>query len=277
MKKTLIAAALLAAFANAQAFQSEGATTGGGTASGGVLDVGPTTFPDGHFHGPNGAPGVGFLNPSPGYIISLQSIDSFSYKGTVTPAGGAAFRRYQLLNYTHTGPGGGGTISTDFNWFKIPTISQQVYFGIATNPGTTTHTHDAFYVGDRTGHVVPTATTNYATVAVLAVPGTSSTALYNNLTGNLRYDVTAGTLKTATTTGVVSTLSGSGQTLAINANVNAAAGTFSGTSQHNGGTSVGSSVNGKFFGSGTTSAVAGIAKGGSGSGAYVASFGGIKQ
>ncbi|MDH0865034.1 hypothetical protein [Mitsuaria sp. GD03876] len=255
MKKTFIAAALVAAFGAAQAYDSQGGTTDAG-----IIKTGGATV---SFHGPIGAPGIALDGTN---YISLQSIDAFSYKDSATTSGGVAFRRYQLLGYTHAGPG--GTISTDLNWFKVPTISQNVYFGLATNPGTPNQ-HAAFYVGDRTGYALPTATTNYAAAGLLALPATTGSAPVI-LTGTLQYNTAAGTLNT---TG--SGLTGGGNTLALATSVNAGAGTFAGTALLN--STVSGTADGKFFGSGATSAVAGTAKGGSGSSAFVAGFGGIKN
>lgn len=277
MRKTLIAtAALLAAVGAAQADPAVGDTTNNA-----VYQAGPTTFPNGHFHGPNGAPGVGFAG-SGGYIISLQSIDPYTGNGSV-PSSGHTFYKYQLPGYTHSGPG--GTINATFNWARVPgatsqasasdpVIDRRVYFGLITDTsGTVTPTHAAFYTGDPTDRVVPTATTNYAAVAFLATPTTSASAPVV-LTGNLQYNTTSGTLNSANaSTGVDAALqqvSGT-STLQINTTVSGAA--FTGYSSYNGGVTAGSSVSGQFFGSGAGSAVAGMA---SGSG-YVASFGGIKN
>lgn len=280
MRKTLIATAVLLAAAAAQA-QSPAV---GSTTNNAVYQAGATTFPDGHFHGPNGAPGVGFAGAG-GYIISLQSIDPYTGNGTVSvPGTTVVFNRYQLLGYTHAGPG--GTITANFNWARVagaksqasaadPIVDRRVYFGLVTDTVGTTPVHDAFYTGDPTDRVVPTVTTNYAAVAFLAVPTTSASAP-EVLTGNLRYDTAAGTLKTATTAGAASTLTNGSYSLGIDTAVSGA--TFSGTSSFSGpGAASGSgNASGQFFGSGNGSAVAGIAKGSSGA-AYVASFGGIKN
>lgn len=271
MKRIAIAAALLAAFGAAQA-QSEGSTTNNAK-----YRAGGSTFPTGHFHGPFGAPGIGFAGAS-GYVISLQSIDSFSYKGSDTVSGNA-FRRYQLLGYSHSDPAN-GNITANFNWYKVPAISQQVYFGLVTDTVPATPVHDAFYVGDRTGYAVPTVNTSYAAAGLLAVPATSASDPVK----------LAGTLS-LTAAGAPSLLSGSlsgsntatpavVHTLSVSAtNFTTIVGGFTGTSTYSrtGGGSGAGSAEGKFFGSGATSALAGIAKGGSGANAYVASFGGIKN
>ncbi|KAF1047391.1 hypothetical protein [Xylophilus sp.] len=274
MKKTLIAAALFAVFGAAHAYDSVGTSTNNN-----IVQVGGSTFADTHFHGPNGAPGVGFVETSSGagdgFIISLQSINPYSYKDSSTTSGGVAFQRYQLLGYTHEDPEEGGTVSTNFNWFKVPTISQQVYFGIATNdPTSSTARRDAaFEVGDQTGCVVPNSATSYATAGFLVPSGyTSTTPII--LTGTLNLAVSG-----TTATSLSGDLSGSSYNLNIAANtINSTAGTFSGDSTLSGAATGSGTSSGHFYGSGTTSAVAGVAASDATSAtAYVASFGGIKN
>lgn len=261
-KKALLATALLAAFGAANAFNAQGAST-----KNAIVTTGGSTFANTHFHGPNGAPGVGFLgtNGQPQFIISLQSI-SLSSLQTGTPANESGFTRYYLPGYTHTGPGGGGSVETQFNWAQVPTTgtqAKQVYFGLATNAtgaeGAPAGTA-AFYVGDRDGFVTPASNTNYATVALLSQPSATSGASPTVLQGNL-----------ALVPGVSLTgnLTGAG-TLNINAtSVNANG--FSGASSYNGATG---ETSGQFFGGGTSSsALGGIANGSN----YVASFGGVAR
>ncbi|RMX03459.1 hypothetical protein D8I35_16380 [Corticibacter populi] len=244
MKKTVIATALLAVVGVASAFDSVGETTKS------FLNVGGSTFADTHFHGPNGAPGVGFAD----YVISLSSI-SFSALQVGSESG---FNRYQLLGYTH--PGVDGIENYNFNWAQVPTGNQEVYFGLVTN--TDSSDTAAFYVGDRTGWAIPTSNTSYTTVALVETTGNGSSpavlqGTLNLVNGNLN---TAGAGLTDGT-----------NTLVINTAVNAGAGTFSGTSAYN---SDSGTASGAFFGSGSSSAVAGVADGGS---AYQAAFGGIAQ
>lgn len=265
MKKTLVAAAILAVIgaAQAQTYNAQGDTTDAT-----IIKTGGATV---SFHGPIGAPGIALDGTN---YISLQSIDAFSYKDSATAPSGVAFRRYQLLGYSHAGPG--GTVSTDLNWFKVPAISQGVYFGLATNPGTPSQSA-AFYVGDKTGYAVPTSTTNYAATGLLALAGTAGTNPIV-LQGALQYDVSAGTLNTTGSGLSGKALNGTGGTYNLNiaTSVNATAGTFTGTSTLSGAAAGAGTADGQFFGSGTTSAVAGVAKGNSGA-AYSAAFGGIKN
>ncbi|WP_159916580.1 hypothetical protein [Pantoea sp. 18069] len=256
MKKTLIAAALFSVFA-AQA-QVTGASTNTG-----IVYVGASTVVGGPHSA--GKPGVGV--DTAGNIIDLGGIAAYTGNGSQAVSG-VTFSKYKLDGYQHVDEG--GTVSTNFNWFRIPSVAsagvaREVYFGLATEPAT--NAQAAFYVGDRTNYAVPTSNTNYATVAYLAAPGFSPTHV---LTGNLRYD-TAGTLKSETSAGVWSPLTSTTTTaLGINTNVNASTGTFTGSSTYGG---VTGTAKGEFYGAGTTSAVAGTA---SGTG-YVAAFGGIRN
>lgn len=266
MKRTLISAALLGAFGVAQA-QVEGGTTNNT-----IVQVGASTVNAGP-HKP-GKPGVGVDGSS---IIDLAGIDAFSFKGN-TPSGTASFRRYQLLGYSHT-PSGGTPVSTNFNWFKVPTITQEVYFGIASKPATSAHA--GFYVGDRTGYAVPTSATNYAAVGYVATPASSSTAL-TPLVGTLTLAFSGSS--PASLGGTLTQGAGAAkQTLVINATdfTTNGAGSFKGTSTYYAGTTAPGSANGnadgKFFGAGATSAVAGKAAGTYNGAAYVAGFGGIKN
>lgn len=260
MKKILIAAAVFSAFA-AQAQVTGFSTNTGITYVGAsTVNAGPHTA---------GKPGVGV--DSAGNIIDLGGIAAFTGNGSQAVSG-VTFSRHRLDGYQHVGSQG-GTVLTNFNWFRVPSVAsagvaREVYFGLATTPAT--NAHAAFYVGERNSYALPTSNTNYATVAQLAVPGSSSTDI---LTGNLRYD-TAGTLKTATTTGGAANLTSAatGATLGINTTVNASAGSFAGTSSYNSAVANGT-ARGQFYGAGTTSAVAGVA---SGTG-YVAAFGGIRN
>lgn len=265
MKKTLVAAAMLAVIgaAQAQTYNAQGDTTDDT-----IIKTGGATV---SYHGPIGAPGIALDGTN---TISLQSIDAFSYKDSAFAPSGVAFRRYQLLGYSHAGPG--GTVSTDLNWFKVPAISQGVYFGLATNPGTPNQSA-AFYVGDKTGYTAPSSTTTYAATGLLAVAGTAGTNPIV-LTGTLQYDTSAGQLNTTGTGLSGKALDGTGSTynLTIATSVNATAGTFNGSSSLSGGASGTGTANGQLFGSGTTSAVAGVAKGNAGA-AYSAAFGGIKN
>lgn len=264
MKKTMIAAALLATFGFAQA-QIVGDTT-----SSTIVQVGPSTVNAGP-HKPN-KPGVGVDGTS---IIDLAGIDTFSYKGTTT-SGTTAFRRYQLLGYSHT-PSGGTPVTTNFNWFKVPTITQEVYFGIATNPGTTS-AHAGFYVGDRTGYAVPTSNTNYAAVGYVASPTDSSTALVP-LTGTLALTV-SGSAPTLLEGTLSQGAGASKQNLVISATdfTTKGPGSFAGDATYYKGTGAAPAVNGsadgKFFGGAGSSAIAGKASGTYAGSAYVAGFGG---
>lgn len=262
MKKTLVAAAMLALIGAAQA-QTYNAQ--GGTTDDTIIKTGGATV---SYHGPIGAPGIALDGTN---TISLQSIDAFSYKDSATTSGGVAFRRYQLLGYSHAGPG--GTVSTDLNWFKVPAISQGVYFGLATNPGTPNQSA-AFYVGDKTGYSVPTSTTNYAATGLLAVASTTGTTPIV-LQGALQYDAVNGKVVT-TGTGLTGTPQGGGSSYTLSIDTTVSGGSFSGNSTLSGAASGTGSASGQFFGSGTTSAVAGVAKGTSGA-AYSAAFGGIKN
>lgn len=257
MKKILIAAAVLSAFA-AQA------QVAGHSTNTGVVYVGASTVVGGPHSA--GKPGVG-VNGA-GNIIDLGGIALFTGNGSQSVSG-ATFSKHKLDGYQHVDEG--GSVSTNFNWFRIPSVassgvSREVYFGLANEPASGAQA--AFYVGDRTAYAVPTSNTNYATVAF--VSGTSGTDV---LTGNLRYD-TAGTLNTATTAGGAANLvsATTGATLGIQTAVAAATGTFSGSSYYNS-ASVTGSARGEFYGAGTTSAVAGTATGAG----YVAAFGGIRN
>lgn len=255
MKKTLIVAALFSAFA-AQA-QVTGASTNTG-----VVYVGASTVVGGPHSA--GKPGVGV--DTAGNIIDLGGIAAYTGNGSQAVSG-VTFSKYKLDGYQHVDEG--GTVSTNFNWFRIPSVasagvSREVYFGLATEPATGAQA--AFYVGDRTSYAVPTSNTNYATVAYLA--GASGTDV---LTGNLRYD-TAGTLKTATTAGGAATLISPTTAATLGIDTTVTGGVFTGSSSYNSTVATGS-ASGQFYGAGTTSAVAGTA---SGTG-YVAAFGGIRN
>lgn len=265
MRKTLIAAALFSVFAGAQA---QTVDVGGFSTDTGIIRVAASTVETGPF-GPHHAnlPGIGFDTTT---FIDLQGISTSTYNvGTL-----AGFDYFRLPGYSHSDPAG-GVITTNLNWVRVPTAGNDVYFGLATNPGTTTNQNAAFYVGDRVGAAVPTSATSYTVGGLLALPATSASAPIE-LAGTL------GLVVSGATGSLSGTLSNSsGQSLAINPgaanNVNTSAGTFNGLASYNGGITTGSSVNGQFFGSGVgagNSAIAGTASGGSGSGAYVAAFGG---
>lgn len=263
MRKSLIAVALLAAFGAAQA-EIAGDSTDWGIVQPGesVVNGGPHTA---------GHPGIG-VDGSGNDVIDLAGIGPFSYKDSLTTSSGIAFDRFYFPGYTHSDPDG-GIISTNLNWFQVPTGSQEVYFGIATNPGSS-HQHAGFYVGDKTGTVVPTATTNYAAVGYLATPDLDSSSLIV-LTGDLQYS--SGTVKS-----IGNHLQGNGYTLEVGnitpgvlLNDVSNLGTSSVTNPNTGFSGTGKAA-GDLFGSGNGSAVAGVAKGTDGD-AYVASFGGIKN
>ena len=260
MKKTFIATALFAAFGIAQAAPIIGDSTSWTIVQPGesIVNAGPHT---------SGKPGIG-LDGSYTDTIDFAGINAFTYKATITPATGVSFTRHQLLGYTHSSAG--GTITKHINWVKV---NNDVYFGLASIPGTPNSQHAAFYVGERAGYAMPTTTTNYAAAGLLALPGTLASSPII-LTGVLQYDVGAATLNTTTP------LTDGAYTLAISSNVNAGAGTFGGasggTSTLSGSASGTGSVSGHFYGSGATSAVAGMAASTSGAN-YVASFGGIKN
>ena len=249
MRKTLIAAAMLATFGVTQAQTTEviGGTTNAGIINWGISNVGPAGP-----HKPD-YPGISVV---PGEIIDLDGISmSFLQKGTV-----AGYNRYYLPGYTHTDPNG-GIITTNINWARVPTVGEDVFFGLASTGST--NTHAAFYVGDRTSYAVPVSNTSYSVGGLLATPGTNA-ATPVVLTGTLNLAVS----------GANASLSGSLGSLEINPsvanNVNIANGTFDGISTYGGSTGT---TSGHFYGSGVgagNSAVAGIA---SGTG-YVASFGG---
>lgn len=278
MKQVLIATALLAAFGAAQAVTTVGDTTATTSTNAPVLiNVGGSDL-DGPTHGPYGAPGIG--EGASGTRISLQGIESFTRKTakdvTVTASGvSKTFTYHQLLGgFQHPNVPGAPTAPTsvDLNGIKVPLDTQKVYFGIASKETATsgTYVHQAWYVGDKDGYVVPTIATSYATVGLLGLQGTSGSSLVT-LQGTLNLAVSGGTASTLN-----GSLSGDGNTLQINTNVNATAGTFSGTStlSHPTSSNLGGAVSGQFFGSGNNSAVAGIADGGD---VYRAAFGGIKQ
>lgn len=267
MKKAVLAVAMLGAFSAAQA------TTVGNTAGASLVDVGPTTI--GGFHGPLGAPGIGVAGS--GQLISLQSIEPFTYIGTVS-SGSANFNQYQLPSgFVHPTPGP-GTTTVDMNGFKIPGIAQNVYFGLATSGTSSPYQQQSWYVGDQTGFAKPSATTNYDAVAILGTASTSGTAPII-LTGVLEYD--SGTDILSTPTPLID--SGSTHELVLTSNVISTSNPFGGTSEYwVSGTQVGTGdLEGRFFSASgssptTYSAVAGIAHGTSGV-AYEASFGGIEQ
>ncbi|MEJ2800831.1 hypothetical protein EC845_0701 [Comamonas sp. BIGb0124] len=254
MKKTLMFAALLAAgFAQAQTVVSDTTDPSNNIVYVGASDVnaGPHT---------SGKPGVGVVA---GEIINLGGILAYTNTNNPTSYGGYSFAKYQLNGYSHVEDG--GTISTNFNWFKVPAITQEVYFGIATEGAGTSSAHAGFAVGDQTGFVVPSTATTYATAGLLALDGSATiTTLQGDLTLAAGYGSLTGTL------------SGSGYALGISA-ASSSTGTFSGSSSlsGNGASGTGNS-SGHFYSSGTTSAIAGVANGTSGT-SYVAGFGGVAK
>lgn len=258
MKKILIAAAVFSAFAAQAQVTGHSTNTGVVYAGASTVNAGPHTA---------GNPGVGV--DAEGNIINLGGITRFTGDGSQLVAG-VTFNKYKLDGYQHIDPAD-GNVSTNFNWFRIPSVAsagvaREVYFGLATEPASGAQA--AFYVGDRTSYALPTSNTNYATVAYLSEAGGTHV-----LTGNLRYD-TAGTLNSATTAGVSAALTGTTttSTLGIDTTVNASTGSFSGNSRYNS-TAVTGNATGEFYGAGTTSAVAGTATGTG----YVAAFGGIRN
>lgn len=265
MQKTLIAIAMLAAFGAAQAVTTEGFATGPN-----YIEVGGATI--GGFHGPLGAPAIGEYGA--GARISLQSIEPFTGAGTVS-SGGVAFQKFQLLaGFNHPTAPGAPTEPTTvaMNGVKVPQISQQVYFGLATKETATPgqYAHQAWYVGDRDGYAVPGSTTNYAAVALLGLSGTSGSGL-KTLVGTVQYDQVSNIVKS---TG--SHLTNGTDTLQITSSA-ISGGAFGGSSAYSGAAGTGTgNLNGKFFGSGATSALAGVAQGTSGT-AYSAAFGGIRN
>lgn len=254
MKKTLMFAALLAAgFAQAQTVVSDTTDPSNNIVYVGASDVnaGPHT---------SGKPGVGVVA---GEIINLGGILAYTNTNNPTSYGGYSFAKYQLNGYSHVEDG--GTISTNFNWFKVPAITQEVYFGIATEGAGTSSAHAGFAVGDQTGFVVPSTATTYATAGLLALDGSAAiTTVQGDLTLAAGYGSLTGTL------------SGSGYTLGISA-ASSSTGTFSGSSSlsGNGASGTGNS-SGHFYSSGATSAIAGVANGTSGT-SYVAGFGGVAK
>jgi len=172
MKKTLMFAALLAAgFAQAQTVVSDTTDPSNNIVYVGASDVnaGPHT---------SGKPGVGVVA---GEIINLGGILAYTNTNNPTSYGGYSFAKYQLNGYSHVEDG--GTISTNFNWFKVPAITQEVYFGIATEGAGTSSAHAGFAVGDQTGFVVPSTATTYATAGLLALDGSAAiTSLQGDLT-----------------------------------------------------------------------------------------------
>ena len=211
MKKTLMFAALLAAgFAQAQTVVSDTTDPSNNIVYVGASDVnaGPHT---------SGKPGVGVVA---GEIINLGGILAYTNTNNPTSYGGYSFAKYQLNGYSHVEDG--GTISTNFNWFKVPAITQEVYFGIATEGAGTSSAHAGFAVGDQTGFVVPSTATTYATAGLLALDGSAAiTTLQGDLTLAAGYGSLTGTL------------SGSGYTLGISA-ASSSTGTFSGSSSLSG-------------------------------------------
>lgn len=267
MRKTLIAAAMLATFGvtQAQTTNVDGGTTASSIISVGISNVNAQPF------GPH-KPGYPGVSPDGSNYIDLDGISTSSrFVDTV-----AGFNHYYLPGYTHTAPGG-GTVTTHINWVRIPSAGEDVYFGLATNPGSSSHNHAAYHVGDRTGYAVPASNTSYSVGGLLATPGTAANDPVI-LTGTLSYVASyvsvTGTLSgTNTGSSTVHTLGISATDFSSNG-----PGTFNGTSTYSSSAGAsGSGVSsGHFYGNGAgagNSTIAGIANSTSGD-AYVASFGG---
>ncbi|WP_133490497.1 MULTISPECIES: hypothetical protein [Alcanivorax] len=266
MKKAVLMTALMVAVTGAQAV-----TLQSGTAGPDIVDVGGATI--GGFHGPLGAPAIGVHDS--GELISLQSIESFTFHDYVTSEG-VDFAHHQLApGFIHTNPQPGEeALGIGMDGIKIPDVGKDVYFGLASVEGTSANQHQAWYVGDQDGFVLPTSSTDYAAVALLALPTTSVNSP-EILTGELTLNVSG----TSSLSGTLTNGSGATQNnLLIQATGNDA---FSGTSTYYVGTgsapSSNGSVTGHFFGNGSTgnSALAGVAEGNSVD--YVASFGGVQK
>lgn len=266
MKKAIIASALLAVFGAASAFDASGGATNES-----IVIVGGSTLSG--FHGPVGAPGIGFIgaDEQPQFVISLSSISLPMLEVSSSEIG-----RYYLPGYPHAEPGEepGPTINTAFNWAQVPTGAEEIYFGLATNDANATHAGTAaFYVGDREGYQAPANGTSYAVSGLLASSDSTSGASPVELTGalSLNADNSALSGNLASENNV--------ENLIINANtVDTDQGVFSGGVIYVGelaGYDANGSVNGQFYGSGSSAALAGIVNGGDAG--YVASFGGIAQ
>ncbi|VCU69154.1 hypothetical protein PIGHUM_01214 [Pigmentiphaga humi] len=293
MKHTVIALAILAASGAAQAQTVSGSVNTGSQ----LVVVGGATI--GGFHGPLGAPGIGAYDgdndPTNDQLISLQSIEPFTRQTTLDVVeGGLTFAYYQLPSgFAHPPVPGGGTppaTTVDMNGVKVPNLTKNVYFGMASSgtAGVGTVEHEAWFVGDTTGRVLPAAATNYATVALLGLTGatTNDGTSLDVLQGTLSLGTpTGGAASTASLTGTLSK-SATSQYLDINAVATlsgAGAGTFAGNATYYVTTPVAANgtTSGQFFGnaSSTTpgtdgSALAGVASGSYLGTDYVASFGG---
>ena len=267
MRTAALAIALLATYSTSHAAPSDYTVVG--ASSGNPVVVGPATFGDTHFHGPEGAPGLGSTGSS--NRISLESITldppgyfGFSTYQDSTTLSGHEFRRYQVTGFVNDP--NHPTVSTTLNWYKVPTNNGiQAYYGTWTRPatGSTSQQNQAWFVGDKTGTAVPTVNTTYVATGIV---NTSSTTASSPIlvSGTLGLD------HGFAPANLYGTLSDGTNNLTVDVDISGTA--FSGTSSFNSATGTAS---GEFFSSGTNSSIAGIAVGTGGS--YHAAFGGIKQ
>jgi len=275
MKQTLIALAILAVSGAAQAQTYEVVSDKAGVVN--LVNLGPTTV--GGFHGPIGAPGIAAAGTSD--YISLQSIESFTHVSALdqTLAGTSTnwvFTYHQLApGFIHTEPEHEGEepLAVGLDGIKIPGLAKSVYFGIASADSATPGLvdHQAWYVGDKKDRVLPSSSTDYVGVALVATPSTAVNAP-SVLPGQLTVSSGATSISGQFTAG-----SGTGkQTLEIAATGGAA---FSGTAKYYVGTTAPGATNGtsqgQFFGdaAANASALAGVASGTYLGTGYVASFG----
>ncbi len=217
-----LTAGLMAVASAAQADVSSGQSQTTYITVGGTND----TTPD--HPGTLGSPGIGVKSFYNGAMVSFSGLYTSPYVdgsgvATITPAD---------MPPSHAGLG----------YFDFTKVSgQEIYFGEWSQNGNVTDgTHTVYYSGDNAGTTVPTSGT-----ASYALAGISNYSGNGLLTGNLDVDFGAGTL-----IGYVGTVD-------LEATVNSASASFSGTANETS-ASLAGTTSGNFFGA-NAAAVAGIA------------------
>lgn len=200
----------------------------------GTITVGGTTNTTIDHPGTLGAPGVGVNAFYSGTMISFSSLKSMGSVDANTVYGITT----AMMPPSHAALG-------NFDFAQVS--GQEVYFGEWSQNGTTNDpTRVVYYSGDDTGTTMPTTGT-----AAYTVKGINNYNGSNLLTGTLNANFGTGSLSGA--------MSRTGLSVAINATINSADASFSGTANAFDGTPVSGTSEGHFYGAGAA-ALAGIAK-----------------